>query len=266
MNKPVKVNKLEAAMRLFPAFYPDKCCVARMKPIGTDTFSGYWSNPFAANLSESLICYYSSIQYFYSMTKRLLLFLTTLFFFTSCELLFPPDPFFVPPATTTGENTVGFYLGIDGIIPTGGILVDNLGHNVQSNRIYVYLNCKNERRGLNYRFNLEVQDSLYEGAVFKAQQSCRNSFSYNLCVNLEDRNKQLIYAGNPNHTFELRVTRLSLGDWQPIIRIIGGDTLRLSERMVICSGTFSGVLATESGDLITIERGRFDFSDYEQSN
>ncbi len=198
------------------------------------------------------------------MVKCCLGFLSILFLATSCELLFPPDPFFVPPATTTGENTVGFFLGKDGIIPTGGILVDNLGHNVQSNRIYVYMNCKNERRGLNYRFNLEVQDSLYEGAVFKAQQSCRNAYGNDLCVNLENRNTQLIYAGNPNHTFELRVTRLALGDWQPIVRIIGGDTLHLSERTVICSGTFTGVLASESGELIAIESGRFDFSDYEQ--
>ena len=200
------------------------------------------------------------------MAKRGLLVLIILFLFTGCELLFPPDPLFVPPATTTGENTVGFYLGKDGIIPTGGIFIDNLGHNVQSNRIYVYFNCKNERRGLNYRFNLEVQDSLYEGAVFRAQQGCRNAIGYDLCVNLEDRNNQSHYAGNPNHTFELRVTRLSLGDWQPIIRIISGDTLRLSERTVVCSGTFSGVLVNESGELITIERGRFDFSDFEQRN
>lgn len=199
------------------------------------------------------------------MAKRRVLFLFVLFLFTSCELLFPPAPLFVPPATTTGENTIGFYLGEDGIVPTKGIMVDNLGYNVQSNRIYVYFNCKNERRGLNYRFNLEVQDSLYEGAVFKAQHGCRNPTSYDLCVNLEDRNKEIIYAGNPNHAFELQVTRLSLGDWQPIIRISGGDTLHLSERTVLCSGTFSGVLATESGDLITIEDGRFDFSDFELS-
>lgn len=111
-----------------------------------------------------------------------------------------------------------------------------------------------------------MQDSLYEGAVFRAQQGCRTAISYDLCVTLEDRNKQLIYAGNPNHTFELLVTRLSLGDWEPIIRIIDADTLHFAERTVFCSGTFSGVLATEAGDLITIERGRFDFSDFEQSN
>lgn len=200
------------------------------------------------------------------MAKRGLLFLIILFLFTGCELLFPPDPFFVPPATKTGENTVGFYLGEAGIIPTGGIMVQNLGHNVQSNRIYVYLHCKNERRGLNYRFNLEVQDSLYEGAVFRAQQGCRNSLGNAFCVGLEDRNKQVYFAGNPNHTFELMVTHLELGDWEAFSQIIGSDTLQSFRRTVVCSGTFSGILATEEGSLITIDGGRFDFSDVEQRN
>lgn len=186
-----------------------------------------------------------------------------------CLPFLPPlNP--LPDATYIGANKAGFMIGEDVIIPQGGVLTRNFSHNVQTNRMLMYIKCAAERRSVKYEFELELRDSLFAGGSFLSDRQC--SWQTYLpfkafCVKLEDLNTGRVYAGHPDHQFELLITHMIYGDLRTSIRVdANGDTLRSSSRSLICAGTFSGTLAATNGELITIEKGRFDFSDSEDVN
>lgn len=168
----------------------------------------------------------------------------------------------LPEATRTGANTVGFKLGETVIVPAGWLRGGSLGTDANSKRIYIGFSCTNGRMNLDHDFKLEINDSIYQGATFTANKDCSRRDYFpprSMCTSLTDNEKGKHYGGGIQHPFSLRVeyferrlthTRMVLGSQ--------GDSVLQRFYNVICAGTFSGVLATSTGELVTISEGRFD--------
>lgn len=173
----------------------------------------------------------------------------------------------LPEATRTGANTVGFKLGQTVLVPAGWTRANNLSTDASSTRIYINLRCKSDRQNLDHTFKLEIRDSIYAGAIFKANNPCSWQLylpNGSMCTSLSDGIKGKQFDGGNDHTFTLRVehferhltsTRMVLGSQ--------GDSVLQRSYKVICAGTFSGVLATSAGELATISEGRFDLQSSE---
>lgn len=176
----------------------------------------------------------------------------------------------LPEATRTGANTVGFKLGQTVLVPAGWTRANNLSTDASSTRIYINLRCKSDRQNLNHTFKLEIRDSIYAGAIFKANNPCSWQLylpNGSMCTSLSDDIKGKQFGGGNDHTFTLRVehferqvtsTRMVLGSQ--------GDSVLQRNYRVICAGTFSGVLATSAGELVTISDGRFDLEGSETAD
>lgn len=189
---------------------------------------------------------------------------------SACEYFFIPSPYALPEATETGANTAGFRIGDQVIIPMANAFSSRpaeLGHSLQSYKIWLHISCYNERRNMKYKFSLELIDSLYDDGVFLANKGCDSySFSQTFCVKLEDNEAGITYYGSPNHRFELNLNRFELGQWEfnPYV-FSDGDTFYTHSRSVLAAGTFSGVLTSSRGELITVDDGRFDLSSTESN-
>lgn len=185
---------------------------------------------------------------------------------TSCGNLFEAPPLALPEATATGANTAGFRIGNQVIVPMANAFTRpaELGHSVEWYKLWMHISCYNERRNMKYKFSLELLDSLYEGGAFLANKGCDSyRFAQTFCVKLEDNQQGIIYYGKTDHAFELRFSKFELGAWEFAPYLIRGDTLYTHKRSVLAAGTFSGVLASTQGALLTVSDGRFDFGDEE---
>lgn len=193
------------------------------------------------------------------LTAILLLLVTAL---TACLKDTSWGNYQLPEATRTGANTVGFKLGETVIVPAGWTRANNLSSDASSTRIYIHLRCKSDRQNLDHTFEMEIRDSIYAGALFEAKNPCSWQLylpNGSMCTSLTDNEKGKHYGGGIQHPFSLRVeyferrlthTRMVLGSQ--------GDSVLQRFYHVICAGTFSGVLATSTGELVAISEGRFD--------
>lgn len=167
----------------------------------------------------------------------------------------------LPEATRIGANKVGFKLGQTVLIPAG-LNRTNLTADVGKSRLYIAFSCVNDRMNLKHFFQLEVNDSLYEGATFKAKNGCswgQQLPEGSMCTRLNDNVKNKQYLGSNPHDFSLHITHFEriLTSTRMVLGNQGDSVLQRTYKL-ICAGTFSGVLITIAGEQVSINDGRFD--------
>lgn len=191
----------------------------------------------------------------------------SIFVFASLALLLPSCSLFMPPltlpeATQTGANTIGFRLDDEVLKPNAWFKANPLSYSLTPKSLWVSFHCTSDSRKMDYDFHLEINDSLYTGAVLLANGLC----SYTVrpkpafCVNLEDDLNGGIYWTQGAKPFELRITHFEKGDTVFYETPSADTVIRTGYITYICSGTFSGTL-TKGSEEMFVSDGRFDFSD-----
>lgn len=173
-----------------------------------------------------------------------------------CRLITPPLA--LPEATQTGANTIGFELDEEVVKPRAWFKANPLSYSLTPKQLWVSFHCYFEMRDIDFEFVMEINDSLYTGAVLEANGLCSFQSRHTFCANLKDELRGVFWTQGKK-PFELRITHFERGDTLYTETPSGDTTLRRGSIQYICAGTFSGTLVKGTEEIF-VSNGRFDFS------